>query len=125
MMKYKDFGVNILGTAYTIDVKAYNDDPAFTERSIDGYCDNLTKKIVVCDMDTWPGFEKEPEDVRRAAERQAMRHEIVHAFFGECGLSECALQYNGAWSKNEEMIDWIANVGEKIYAVWEAVGCLS
>lgn len=39
--------VNVLGTEYTIEIKKYAEDEAFERRSIDGYCDWLTKKIVV------------------------------------------------------------------------------
>lgn len=45
--------VNVLGTEYTIEIKKYAEDEAFERRSIDGYCDWLTKKIVVCDMSTY------------------------------------------------------------------------
>ena len=41
--------VNVLGTEYTIEIKKYAEDEAFERCSIDGYCDWLTKKIVVCD----------------------------------------------------------------------------
>ena len=41
--------VNILGTPYEIIVKKYDEDEAFSRRSIDGYCDGFVRKIVVCD----------------------------------------------------------------------------
>lgn len=111
--------VNILGTSYTLTVKKYDEDKAFELRSIDGYCDGLTKQIVVCDMTTYKGWEHEPQETAAAAQRQTVRHEIVHAFFEESGLSDSGLQYEGSWAKNEEMVDWIASQGPKIYKAWQ------
>ena len=55
--------------------------------------------------------------------KNPLRHEIVHAFLYECGLAENA---NGtdAWPKNEEMVDWIAFTGPKIYTAWAEAGAL-
>lgn len=111
--------VNILGTLYTVTVKKYDEDEAFERRSIDGYCDGLTKQIVVCDMTTYKGWEHEPPETAAAAQMQTIRHEIVHAFFKESGLSDSGLQYEGSWAKNEEMVDWIASQGPKIYKAWQ------
>ena len=117
--------VFVLGTYYTIIRKKYDEDGAFERSGIDGYCDGLTKKIVVCDMDTFKGWENEPEDTKRAAERHTLRHEIVHAFYNESGLMDNAVAYDGPWPKFEENVDWIAAQGEKIYAAWKETGCLS
>ena len=116
--------VNILGTEYTIEVKKYAEDEAFERRSIDGYCDHCQKKIVVCDMMTYKGWENEPKETAEISQKQTIRHEIVHAFFNESGLEYSGLQYEGAWCKNEEMVDWIALQGEKIYKAWMEVGAL-
>ena len=116
--------VNILGTEYTIEVKKYEEDEAFERRSIDGYCDYCQKKIVVCDMTTYKGWENEPEETAKISQKQTIRHEIVHAFFNESGLEYSGFQYDGAWCKNEEMVDWIALQGEKIYKAWMEAGAL-
>lgn len=47
--------LNILGTEYAVVVKKYDEDEAFARLNIDGYCDGLIKKIVVCDMATYKG----------------------------------------------------------------------
>ena len=73
--------VNILGTEYTITVKKYDEDEAFERNSMGGYCDGLTKNIVVCDMKTYKGWEHEPQETIEAAQKQAIRHEIVHRDF--------------------------------------------
>ena len=115
---------SILGTEYTIIRKKYEDDHDFKDRSIDGYCDGLLHEIVFCDMTTFPGMEKEPEERCRILERATLRHEIVHAFFNESGLKDSAFLVDQAWVKNEEMIDWIALQGPKIYEAWKAAGAL-
>lgn len=116
--------VNILGTEYTIIVKKYDDDEAFARRSIDGYCDGLTKEIVVCDMSTYKGWEHEPKETVEASQKQTLRHEIVHAFFNESGLSDSGLVFEASWAKNEEMVDWFAIQGPKIYKAWLESGAL-
>lgn len=116
--------VTILGTEYTITRKKYDEDEAFSRDSIDGYCDNYTKSIVVCDMSTYKGWEHEPAETQKAAEKQVLRHEIVHAFFCESGLTDSALVIDRPWCKNEELVDWIANQGSKIYEAWLKAGCL-
>ena len=55
--------------------------------------------------------------------RKVTRHEIVHAFLMSAGLTENTLGVE-AWADNEEMVDWIAFMGERIYKAWEEAGCL-
>lgn len=116
--------ISILGTEYTIEVKKYAEDEAFERLSIDGYCDGHIKKIVVCDMSTYKGWEHEPPETIEIAQNQTLRHEIVHAFFDESGLASSALGIDGPWAKNEEMVDWVALQGPKIYKAWQEVGAL-
>lgn len=116
--------VDILGTQYEIAVVKYDEEEAFARRSIDGYCDGYTKKIVVCDMTTCKGWENEPKETREAAQKHTLRHEIVHAFLDESGLMDSTFAYDGGWSKCEEMIDWIAIQGEKIYKAWQDAGAV-
>lgn len=121
---YDLMNVNILGTEYTIEKKNYVDEPDFKARSIDGYCDSITKEIVVCDMVTYPGWENEKSSRIALVEKETLRHEIVHAFLNESGLQESASQHTGAWAKHEEMIDWIAIQFPKILKAFESVGAL-
>lgn len=116
--------VNVLGTEYTITVKKYTEEEAFERRSICGFCDGYTKEIVVCDMHTYKGWENEIEPTIIACHKETVRHEIVHAFFNESGLQECSLNYDGAWARNEEMVDWLALQIPKIYKAFEQAGCL-
>lgn len=116
--------IDVLGTKYTIMVKKYGEDEAFERRSIGGYCDGYVKNIVVCDMSTFKGWEHEPTGTAENAQKLALRHEIVHAFLTESGLSDNSAEYCYGWANNEEMIDWFAHQGAKIYAAWEAADAL-
>lgn len=116
--------INILGTMYSISKKKYNDDPSFEKDGSDGYCLQALHQIVICDMSTYPGWDETGPENIDAIEKQTLRHEIVHAFFNESGLCFNANTVTGAWSVNEEMVDWIALQGPKIYAAWQAVGAV-
>lgn len=116
--------VNILGTEYQICKKKYHEDEAFGRRSICGYCDSYKKEIVICDMLTCEGWEHEPAETVRIAENETLRHEIVHAFLGESGLHDSCFAYDGSWAKCEEMIDWVAIQGIKIYNAWKQADCV-
>lgn len=116
--------VNVLGTEYTIIVKKYDEDEAFARRSIAGYCDDLIKQIVVCDITTYKGWGHEPPETAEAAQKETLRHEIVHAFLSESGLADSALNLDAPWAKNEEMVDWFALQGMKIVKAWQEAGAI-
>lgn len=116
--------VNILGTDYEIIKKKYDEEEAFDRRSIDVYCDPYLKQIVYCDMTTYKGWENETPETAHVCEKDTLRHEIVHAFLDESGLLDSTIHYGGGWAKNEEMVDWIAVQGPKIYAAWQAADAL-
>lgn len=116
--------VNVLGTPYEIIVKKYDEEECFERRSIGAFCDQLNKQIVLCDMTTYKGWEFENKQTCDICMKENLRHEIVHAFFNESGLCENSNEYGGAWAKNEEMVDWIALQGEKIYKAWQEVNAL-
>ncbi len=114
--------VNVLGTQYAVLIKKYDEDKAF-ER-LRGYCDGVLKTIVVCDPSTFPGYEGEPQEYLDACKKETLRHELVHAFLDESGLEACAVTVDGSWAKNEEMIDWIALQGPKLYKAWKEAGAI-
>lgn len=116
--------VSISGTKYRIVKKKYNEDEAFNRLSIDGYCDGYQKLIVYCDMSTYPGWQHEPEKTVKLCEKHTLRHEIVHAFLNESGLSDNSLVSGNGWATNEEMVDWIASRGPLIYEAWREAGAL-
>ena len=123
--KYKkelQMTIAVLGTEYEIKKESYEKDELFEKRHIDGYCDDIKKVIVVCDMKTHPLLKEEEATYCAEIEKQITRHEIIHAFLSESGLQECTS--GGAWSKNEAMVDWIALQFPKILAAFKAARCL-
>ena len=51
--------------------------------------------------------------------KKVARHEIIHAFLYESGLS-----HNSEWANNEEMIDWIAIQFSKMLKAFEEIECI-
>ena len=111
--------IDILGSTYEIVKKDYSKDELFEKNSWVGYCGEFDKQIVICDLKTHPSWKDDSENTIRQSEIATMRHEIVHAFLNESGLSWCSLDYSSGWAKNEEMIDWFAIQGEKIFNAWK------
>ena len=110
--------INILGTEYTVTVKKYGEDETFKRCGASGYCSYADREIVLCDMATFPDWEHETDQARESQMKTTLRHEIVHAFLGESGLSANSNE-SDAWASNEEMVDWIALQGPKIYKAWQ------
>jgi len=105
--------INVLGTEYTIEILDRSDDPRLD--GYDGYCDDSVKKIVL------PVHHDEKDDKADLAVvwKKVIRHEIVHAFLSESGLAE-----NSPWAQNEELVEWIAIQGPKIYKAWQEAGAV-
>ena len=116
-MPTKD-SVDILGVRYEIRYISHKKDKRL--RECNGYCDWSTKSIVV--EKTKPASDTLND--LKYFDRKVLRHEIVHAFFAESGLRENALHYDGRWPNNEEMVDWMAMQGPKIYKAWEEAEAL-
>lgn len=107
--------VNILGEKYTIIVANQVTDPKFT--TISGYCDD-TKKVCAVDDFSMSSDPFIKGDIQ-ALVKMNLRHEIVHAFLCESGLAECS-----EWATNEEIVDWIARQGLKLYKAWQEAGAI-
>lgn len=116
--------VNVLGTEYKIKIRKTDDDICMKERGLCGYCDEYTKEIVIADRGDNTYYQKFSVDKRIIDTKETLRHEIVHAFYDESGLSYSSNAVSGAWAKNEEMIDWIAIQGPKIYKAWSECNAL-
>lgn len=111
----KDRKIDILGSKWTIKERSVDKDNLLKE--CDGYCDWTVKEIVV-----EREFFGTLKDMQKYINK-VLRHEIVHAFLLESGLSECS-GLTEAWANNETMVDWIARQGQKIYKAWQDAGCL-
>lgn len=111
--------VNILGTQYTIETHKISEDEFMKKNCCEGWCGEDAKMIVIADLDEEEYFSGLTEDEKDHRRKSIMRHEIIHAFFNESGLSACASVPVGAWVKNEEMVDWFAIQCPKIFQVYK------
>lgn len=116
--------VNILGTEYTIKYKTYDEDACLKENSFAGYCNSIPKEIVVLDLNKVEQWDDEEQSIKDMSMKETLRHEIIHAFFNESGLQDSSHKYDGAWTKNEEMVDWIAIQFPKILKAFKEVNCI-
>ena len=111
--------VNVMGTEYQI-IKVNRDQYKACDGS-DGWCDLYGKKIYYVDAEADPDNDPitaSPEELVK----QVLKHEIVHAFLTESGLTFSSQSIVGPWAMNEEMVDWIAWNGEKLYKAWKETG---
>lgn len=116
--------VNVLGTVYFVRMVDAGQDEYMDKNKFAGYCDAIMKEIVLLRLKSVEAYKNEPKDRTEEQQKDTLRHEIVHAFFNESGLQESSLSYDGGWAHNEEMVDWIANQGEKLHKAWEEAGAI-
>lgn len=116
--------VDILGTRYRIEIRKADEDKYLRERHADGYCSKGERLIVIADLKTMPDSEFLTETENINIQKDILRHEVVHAFLNESGLSTCANAWGGAWPKNEEMVDWIALQAPKIFETYKYLECM-
>ncbi len=116
--------INILGTEYTIETHKVSEDSYLEDNKLSGYCGEEEKLIVVADMSEEKYFTGMDEKAQEAYRKRVLRHEIMHAFLNESGLSDSSNQYGGAWAKNEEMVDWFAIQSPKIFKVYLGLGII-
>jgi hypothetical protein len=115
--------INILGTDYEVVIKDYAEEELFKRLCVSGFCDVYKKQLLICNPASFPGWEHADLNTLDIERRETIRHEIIHAFLNESGLSSASAKDTG-WAANEEMIDWIAIQGPKIYAAWRAAGAI-
>jgi len=104
--------VSILGTEY----KLFRE-PSSSWKFVDGImgrCDSYLKEISISILNRDSVINKgKPDEWFFLNEAEIARHEIVHAFLNESGLSYNT-KSSTSWATNEEMIDWIALQADKI-----------
>lgn len=103
--------INILGTNYKIYFKTEQEEPLL--EGCDGFCDGSVKMIVARDIVNTPPEVDDLQD-RQYAQDRVLRHEIIHAFLIESGLST-----ESDWAENEEMVDYFALQFYKIANVFK------
>ena len=108
--------VDVLGEKYVITITNDGDEKRLID--CDGLCDETVREIIAEDYKTKANDAQSKKDLS-VQTRKVVRHEIVHAFLFESGLAE-----NSDWAQNEEMVDWFAKQGPKIYAAWVKAGAL-
>ena len=114
----------ILGTLYTIETRKISEDPILKEGPRYGCCLEMSKRILIADTSEQEYFSLYTEQEQKAFWKQTARHEIIHAFLNESGLSIGASAPDFSWAKNEEMVDWLAIQSPKIFQVFQDLDLL-
>lgn len=103
--------IDILGTKYSV-----KEDKSLIHTQTDGICKLYDKEILLrpveamlCSEDGWATKERRY--------REVARHEIVHAFFEEAGLSD--------YGSDERLVDWIAKQFPKMLKAMRGAGGLT
>lgn len=116
--------IDVLGTKYNVRRVNYGQDEFMEKMQFGGYCCEVKKEIVVLNLKTVPEWENEPDDTIATRERETIRHELIHAFLNESGLSWNSFAAEKAWAKNEEMVDWFAIQSPKILKAFKEADAL-
>lgn len=118
--------VTVLGEPYYIVQENAGDSPMFDiTGDTTGLCSTETKEIFLCNILSLSRYKNASADSATAMMKLTLRHEIVHAFLYESGLDASSMMNsNVGWAVNEEIVDWIALQGAKIYKAWSEVGAL-
>lgn len=113
--------IMVLGTEYKIFYETKESNPKMEGSK--GYTELCAKEIHI--DRSWfegPKDDPNPELILKDLHIEGikvLRHELVHAFILESGLSECC-----AWAENEELVDWIARQFPKMAECFEKAGIL-
>lgn len=113
-MMITDKVIDVLGTPYSLVISNESKNPKLND--MDGYCDDTTKQCVIDDYSVHGGNYHRKSDLEKLMKKN-IRHELTHAFLYESGLAE-----NSDWAMCEEMVDWIAMQGLKLYKAWKEAG---
>ena len=105
--------INVLGREYELREATSQIDPVL--KNNDGYCDPSVGLCVIDAME-----EKEVDSLKdmESFKRKITRHELIHAFLAESGLSDQC-----EWAC-EEMVDWLAYQFPKMAKAFEKAGCM-
>lgn len=115
--------VTILGTKYKMETHKISEDSILKDNKWAGYCSEESKLIVVADM-TEKEYIDLDEHEQESYRKKTLRHEIIHAFLNESGLTDSTSVPKMGWANHEEMVDWIAIQSPKMYRAFKEVGCI-
>lgn len=110
---------DVLGTQYKIEMHKISEDEHMKKNIFMGYCLYDEKLIVIADTSEKEYFHFDNEYAQTNFRDKILRHELVHAFLYESGLSECC-----EWTANETIIDWIALQVPKMVEVFMKLECI-
>ena len=113
-----DLVVNVLGTEYEVYLDVADEDDKVLEM-LSGYCDKTTKRIIVAK----PGCECNLGNVKEYL-KYILRHELVHAFLFESGISGDTVWDINGQEHPEHMVEWIAMQFPKILRAFQEVDAL-
>ncbi len=117
----KDCKVYIMGTEYDIRfVEKFPEIFSQYEETSDALC-NSYNRLICIKLNSDKDMTGEGKEYLL---KKNLRHEIIHAFLFESGLSSDTGCCIGAWAEHEEMVDWFAIQFPKILKVFEEVGCI-
>lgn len=103
--------VDVLGTTYKIKTEKFGGE------NCDGWTDT-TSKVICIRADNY----NQVVDFDSLMRRQ-LRHELIHAFLHESGLS-CNFEHVKNFGHEETMVDWIAIQFPKIYKTYKKLNIL-
>lgn len=104
--------MNIMGTEYKI---LKGRDSYLQSIDADGVCESYEKLISVRSEDILLDQSSTPE-AKTKRYKEVMRHEIIHAFFHECGLDD--------YSNDEVLVNFLAIQFPKLKQLFEDINCL-
>ncbi|MCL2391999.1 MAG: hypothetical protein FWC66_05245 [Oscillospiraceae bacterium] len=112
----KEQKISILGSEYRIIETTETD--CVELKNAHGYCSYLDKQIYV-ETEMFPDEQSSLsiDEIRAAQSRLTMRHELIHAFIFESGLSRSPID-------TEHNVHWIATQFPKMLEAFKAVGAL-
>ena len=116
--------IDVLGTKYTIKRVNNGQNELMEKMHYGGYCDEANKEIWILNLKSVPDWENESDKAIQRTEKTTIRHELIHAFLNESGLQWNSFAPDGAWAKNEEMVDWFAVQMPKLLKAFKAADCL-
>lgn len=105
--------VDILGTTYEIIVDTSD---YLNSANADGTDRHYSKTILVRDLDGYLDSNATVAE-KEARRKEVIRHEIIHAFFGEAGLP--------GYSSDELLVCWLAEQLPKIHKAFLDTGAMT
>lgn len=111
--------VTVLGQEYRIEYHYAKDDVKLKDS--DGYLEPYEKKIIISqdliDIATGKNEDEGCCNCLGIFVNKIVRHEIMHAFFTESGIS-----YRYTREEEDFIVDWIANQFPKMKKIFEELG---